>query len=940
MIGTIITICSGFFIGYRVQLNLSNFSAMALGQSPDPNMRVGLVSSIFCLGYMLLGGHAALWTLSALVPIALIAIHSYMLYGRMPNITISVSKFISGMNIPVISQISAIIWSAVCYQDSKMQSWAKQESNYPKIRDAINWVLTNLHWIAYAGITMATIIFCLKYALIDLGIEVIAALTSIVLYEINTHQGLFSKHTREGLQKLSLVSTSISSPISAAFILPLQDSLPYLQALFIKIWMTLFYITLPFARKAQSAGKRTLKKDYKPKSCDTFTDDLNNIHTIQQDLNADFTLEEIKQTQVQSKKTLRSIIDNYFKNSQDTFIKSLYRYYPIILLGLLSHFPLPGLISILSFCIAELIFNYWQKTHGLKEIKSKVSEDPTLILKGQSQHIYDQLKESEIDLSTDQVKNKLRFSFNPEKIKQAPEVMLKFPEINDQLSDAALRQAIDQKILPYLDTNSAVYLGNKQDLSQLKDKIDDLKHKIDTGYLSSRGIQNIADTVRSIAHILNTYHEAQDIKSLNGKFEDFLESFNVCAAGIQFNVFNFAQQLPEANTPLDRMKAVWDTYLQSFWTRHAQPHDENSATMSTPMCYWKSFIQLRAAESDQQDLHAANLFNLMWTKNLPSSLYATAKNETMSAAAKDAFNLFNAISVPSIEHLFGNEWQTPMIESGMAGQIITQYLEDKLLKQTSIKLSDFKTMLSILPQYAIDSLADHFSDPGTLTALAQQAMIELRNTATKINADSVTKHIQAALPGITFSTDKQALEEAIIELSIADLNASKQAVDTDCVHQYLQRKFGQFFDDEHEFCLDNIQLSLDCPSDLKTSLCGIMKQMIERFDCLGSPHTAAITHILMQAGYIVRSKDIAKEQKFSGLHSILSILLDIPKTLLDLPKIIKLVTTFIFKFSIDVICLPVSSAKLAYRYAKPTAFSNATTAKENGIANIPAAQAA
>ena len=122
MISLIYAICFGFFFGYNIQLNLSNFSAMALGQSPDPNLRVGLVSSVFCMGYFLLGGHVAFWALSALVPIALIATHSYMLYGKMPDISLSISQFISSLNIPYISLIASFAWTYLMQQDKKLQS--------------------------------------------------------------------------------------------------------------------------------------------------------------------------------------------------------------------------------------------------------------------------------------------------------------------------------------------------------------------------------------------------------------------------------------------------------------------------------------------------------------------------------------------------------------------------------------------------------------------------------------------------------------------------------------------------------------------------------------------------------------------------------------------------------------------------------------------------
>ncbi len=938
MISLIYAICFGFFFGYNIQLNLSNFSAMALGQSPDPNLRVGLVSSVFCMGYFLLGGHVAFWALSALVPIALIAADSYMLYGKMPDISLSISQFISSLNIPYISPIACFAWGYFMQQDKKLQSWQKQECNYPKIRDALNYTLTNLHLLAYAGILVSTIAFCSQYAFLDLGARVITALISIVIFEISMHPGLLSQYTKGGLQYLSILSNCILNPSSALIHFSLHDSLPYLQALASKTASTLLCTVWPFLRKAKAAGERSLKTDYKPESCETFTDDLKAILTIQQDLTADFKAEEIQQAQEKSKKTLRSLIDNYVK-SKPAF-QSLYQYYPVILILIALYFPLSSLVFILSFFVVEAAFNYYQKNPSLKEVESRISDDPEYILKGSSQHTYEQHQEW-MRLSNDwEVKAKLRFAFNPEKLKQVPKIELKFPEINDQMSDEKQKQAIDQYILPYLDKNNELYLGKKAGIEEeLKGKIDDLKDRIKSTLSPPRGIERPSLTIRSIAHILRTFHETDDIGSLNESIKTFPGLFKVCSAGIEYNVFNLSQKLTTSGTALGRVDTLWDMYVQSFWTRQVQPIEDTPGFKSIPFIYWWSCNKVNTSNSDQQDLHASNAFNLMWTKNLPSCLYITSRNETIGAANQNIFNLFNLVSVPSIEHLFNNEWQLPLSDSS-TGAIIKDYLMERLLKKTDgLSLSDFKTMYAILPHYMI-------SDSDTLRLFAKQAIIELRKASKEVNAVSVMQYLHESFPSTLLFEDteilKEELKEAVIEQSITDLEASKQLVDEKSVYQHYQTKFSDFFADERfqlNISEEDIKPSIGSEYNLQKPLRRIMEKMIESFDTLGKPHTAAMAHIMMQTGYVVRSKDIAKEQEFSGLSHILSIIKSVPMIILDLPKIIQSAFKFTFKLSIDIICLPVSSAKLAYRHVKPR-FASDSKAKEVKLQNMPVAPAA
>lgn len=138
ILGSIIIGSGAFYAGYCIQQNLSDYATMSVGNSPDPNRRLGSLIAVMTVFKLMFGGLIWVYMLPILCIVGMVTLHSYMSYGKTPDILMTIYNIVERFQIKLLSFLMALVTynlrvkklsAAVDYTH-----WEGVQSKYPRIK--------------------------------------------------------------------------------------------------------------------------------------------------------------------------------------------------------------------------------------------------------------------------------------------------------------------------------------------------------------------------------------------------------------------------------------------------------------------------------------------------------------------------------------------------------------------------------------------------------------------------------------------------------------------------------------------------------------------------------------------------------------------------------------------------------------------------------------
>lgn len=864
ILGSIIIGSGAFYAGYCIQQNLSDYATMSVGNSPDPNRRLGSLIAVMTVFKLMFGGLIWVYMLPILCIVGMVTLHSYMSYGKTPDILMTIYNIVERFQIKLLSFLMALVTytlrvkklsAAVDYTH-----WEGVQSKYPRIKKGLGVFLNHLHWIWYIILVVA-LAQCIVANIVS--VQLITFFSAIFLFELSAHPGLLGDYTRSGLAQMSILASSIGFPILALVNYALNDKLPNISAFLQSIIKAFAIPSFNFLEKVDAFSSRKTKNAESKSS--SISEALSSIHEIKNKASQDtapFT---------QHKTFTQKAYDKFAKKSPRAanFLQKKKLIFAVAFGASILYIPLISAGLLLSCFIFKEILN---KALSSTPLFSRQQQDPRTYFNQPTGY-------------TNQHDQK-NYAWNLDKLRKVAKTTMdrtRFPEIS-QMSQNELCKVIDEDLTRYVDPNNSYYLGKTEDA--IKDDLISISQNLHQLKKGNRGVKGSQLPVRIIKDV---FSRIDDVDTISKAHQNVLKAIATllkeptCSAGLDHH-YNAIQRVCASIDPNDARQQHFEfaaeSYLATYWANenHAISYfsAESNKTYSAERRRWRGVMRaVIGINYNNQDVHGSNEFHLMSARKLPSTRTLLATNEICSTDSELISNLANALSVPVLDHAYDNDWRK-LYEHIDPTYLYHYFLK---LKKGPIDISDFEAI-----QFLDTNRSLPFHPPEFLNELVQNSLINAAlkklgydGTGKAPTPDEVRNYLKEHLPNfqpVCCLTDESIIES--IELVSENYEEyQKESLDNaffHCIKEYVE------------------QASLD---------------------------DALFTHIMLEAQLIVPIENVKEFKGSSFLQGLLQCIKLLPRIILDLPTIIYNTIKLSAYLSYDLICLPVSSAKLAYQSFKP-----------------------
>ncbi|MDC3180727.1 hypothetical protein OAT84_01085 [Gammaproteobacteria bacterium] len=854
-----------FYAGYCIQQNISNYATMSVGNSPDPNRRLGHLIAPMMIFKLLFGGPIWVYMLPMLCIVGIVTLHSYMSYGKTPNILMTLINIINGFQIKLLSLLMMPMTYMVIVKKlsaaADYTNWQGTQSKYPRIKKGLGVFLNHLHWIGYIilAVTLAQSI-----AASMVSVSLIAFFSAIFLFELSAHPGLLGDYTRSGLAQVSILTNSIRSPIMALFNYALNDKLPNISAFLRSIIKAFAIASFDFLEKVDAFSSRKTKNT-ESKSA-SISAALSSIHDIKN--KASQQIKPLTQHQTFTQKAYDKFakklprVAHFIQENKSIFAMAYgasFLYAPLIPAGLL-----------LGYFVSTAILN---KVLSGTPLFSRQQQDPRTYFTQPTGYT------NQHDQNT--------YTWNLDKLRQVAKTTMDetlFPEIS-QMSQNELHKVIDEDLTRFVDPSDSHYLGKTEDA--IKDDLISISQNLHQLKKGNRGVKGSQLPVRIIKDVFSRIADADTItkahQNVIKEIATLLEK-PTCSAGLDHH-YNAIQRACASIKPNDDQQQHFDfaaeNYLSTYWAKENNAINHITAKpdkrYSSERVFWRGLMcGLVGINYNNQDVHGSNEFHLMSARNLPSTRTLLATNEIRSSDIELTSNLVNALSVPVLDHAYENDWRE------LYEHIDRTYLYDYFLKlkKGPVDISDFK---------AIQFLDTNCSLP-----------LYLSNEYNELVQDSL---ISAALKNLGYDgTGSAPTPHQVLAYLKRHLPHFQPACSI--THDEIKESIAFIVENTEQYQKENL--------DNVFLLC--IKEYIQQANL----DNALFTHIMLETQLIVPVENVKELKGSSFLQGLAQCIKLLPRIILDLPIIIYHAIKLSAYLSYDLICLPVSSAKLAYQSFKPS----------------------